>query len=170
MTEPAEHVELITVPSYRLLTLRDQDNDADEGVDEAISQALTAVAASTGHELVISCAQDLLPVSATLEAWTAPPDGPDDPAWSTPQTFELEFASALLVLGSPTADAISLELPAGPGVYAVDVAHKGRDRALAARQDVLEHEDIISRKQELTDAHPGGFERYRIRAWPANPC
>ncbi|MGI5506348.1 hypothetical protein [Lentzea sp. CA-135723] len=165
MPELLAQAELITVPSYRLLTVRDQDNDAGEGVDEAITRAQISVAASTGYELVISCAQDVLPVSATLEVWSVQPSEPDESAWSSPQTFEIECPSGLLELGSPTADATGMELPTGPGVYAVDVAHQGRERALAARQDVLEHEDMTSRKQELTDARPDGFEKYRIRAW-----
>ncbi len=44
--------ELITVPSYRLITVRDQDNDDGTGLDEAITEAQTAVVASTGYELV----------------------------------------------------------------------------------------------------------------------
>ncbi|WP_434441593.1 hypothetical protein [Lentzea sp. E54] len=136
--------EFTTVPSYRLITVRDQDNDAGEGVTEAITRAQTAVVASTGYELVINCAQDLLPVSAQLETWSARPADAGEPAWSAPQTFELECPSAQLVLGSPTGDAFDATLPAGPGVYAVDVTYQGREQALAAR---------------------GGFEKYRIRMW-----
>ncbi|MFJ8962765.1 hypothetical protein ACIRG5_25575 [Lentzea sp. NPDC102401] len=165
MPELLGQAELITVPSYRLLTVRDQDNDAGLGADEAITQAQASNAASTGFELVISCAQDLLPVSATLEAWSAHPVESSDPVWSAPQTFELECPSGLLELSSPTGDALGTELPTGPGLYAVEVAHHGREQALAARQEVLEHEDIIGRQQALTDARPGGFEKYRIRMW-----
>lgn len=161
--------ELITVPSYRLITVRDQDNDAGVGLDEAIAQAETAVVASTGYELVISCAQDLLPVSARLEAWSAQPAVTDEPGWSAPQVFELECPTGLVVIGSPTGEALGTDLPAGPGIYALDVVHQAREQALAARQDVLEHEDIIGRKQAVVDAQPGGFERYRIRMWLTAP-
>jgi hypothetical protein len=159
--------ELITVPSYRLITVRDQDNDAGMDLDEAITEAQTAVVASTGYELVISCAQDLLPVSARLETWSARPAEAGEPGWSTPQLFELECPSGLLVLSSPTGDALDADLPTGPGIYALEVAHQAREQALAARQDVLEHEDITTRKEALVNAQPGGFERYRIRTWPS---
>lgn len=157
--------ELITVPAYRLLTLRDQDNDAGEGLDEAITQAQTAVVASTGYELVINCAQDLLPVSARLETWSAPPEEADEPGWSKPRIFELECPSGLLVLSSPTGDALDARLPAGSGIYALQVIHQAREQALAAHQGILEHEDITTHKEALVNAQPGGFERYRIRMW-----
>jgi hypothetical protein len=68
----AEH-ELRTVPAYRLITLRDQDNDADTGGREAIDQAQSSVAASTGYELYISCAQDLIPISVRVRVWSGRP-------------------------------------------------------------------------------------------------
>ncbi|WP_112267063.1 hypothetical protein [Lentzea terrae] len=161
--------ELITVPSYRLITVRDQDCDAGVGVDEAIVRAGTAVVASTDYELVISCAQDLLPVSVRLEAWSSQPAETDEPDWSTPQVFELECPTGLLVIGSPTGEATETNLPAGPGIYALSVVHQAREQALAARQDVLEHEDITGRVFALVEAQPGGFERYRIRMWLTGP-
>ncbi|SDH33087.1 hypothetical protein SAMN05216553_11989 [Lentzea fradiae] len=157
--------ELITVPAYRLLTVRDQANDAGVGLDEAITRARATIVASTGYELVITCAQDLLPVSARLETWSAPPEDADEPGWSEPRFFELECPSGLLVLSSPTGDALDARLPAGPGVYALKVTHQAREQALAARQEILEHEDIATHAEALADAQPGGFERYRIRMW-----
>ncbi|HEX7303809.1 hypothetical protein [Lentzea sp.] len=162
--------ELVTVPGYRLVTVRDQENDAGAGLDEALARAAAAVVASTGYELVISCAQDLLPVAVRLQTWSArPEDGDDEPEWSVPQEFQLECPSGLAVVGSPTGDVLDVPLPAGPGAYGVDVVHQGRERALAARQDVLGHEDLAGRKQELVDAQPGGFERYRVRLWFGTP-
>lgn len=122
--------ELIAVPSYRLITVRDQDNDAGVGLDEAITQAQTIVAASTGYELVICCVQDLLPVSARLEAWSAQPTEVGAPDWSTPQVFELECPSALLVLSSPTGEALDADLPTGPGIYALESPTRGENRRL----------------------------------------
>ncbi|MFF1611934.1 hypothetical protein ACFVYA_29465 [Amycolatopsis sp. NPDC058278] len=58
--------QLVTVPSYRLITLRDQDNDAATGADEAIERARHSIAASTGYELYIECVQDIAPVSVLV--------------------------------------------------------------------------------------------------------
>ncbi|HUQ56328.1 hypothetical protein [Lentzea sp.] len=169
MPELLDQHELITVPSYRLITMRDEDNDAGAGLDEAITQADTVVVASTGYELVISCAQDILPVSVHLEVWSARPADADEPGWSRPRAFELECPSALVVLSSPTGGALDASLPGGQGVYALDVVYRGREQALAARRHVLEHEDTVSHVQAVAATQPGGFERYRIRMWLMAP-
>ena len=106
-------------------------------------------------------------MSARLEMWSARPAAADEPAWSTPQVFELECPSASLVLSCPTGDALDADLPTGPGVYTAEVTYQGRAQALAACRELLEHEDIISRKEELTESLPGGFEEYRVRVWLA---
>lgn len=153
VAEPLGRHELVAVASYRLITLRDQDNDAGVGLDEAIARAQTAVVASTGYELVINCVQDLMPVSARLEVWSGRPAPAGEPGWSAPQVFELECPSGLLVLGSPTGEALDADLPAGPGVYGFEVAHRGRDQALAMSQE------------DLLNARQGDFEQYRMRVW-----
>jgi hypothetical protein len=158
----AEH-ELRTVPAYRLITLRDQDNDADTGGREAIDQAQRSIVASTGYELYISCAQDLIPISVQLEVWSGRPSHDDS---LSPSPLTLECPTGQLVLGSPTGDAVGIELTTGPGIYDLLVTAHGRPEAQQQREQILaalgSSSDIDLR---ATAEQHATLERYTISMW-----
>ncbi|MBB5957925.1 hypothetical protein FHS29_004533 [Saccharothrix tamanrassetensis] len=100
--------QLVLIPFYRMIRLRDVDNDADVGGAEAIGAANRDGYASTGYELFVTCAQDLEPVTLTVTITTTPVE---------PAMFELECPSGHLVFGAPTGQHGDLLAPGGPGVY-----------------------------------------------------
>ncbi|WP_137816871.1 hypothetical protein [Gandjariella thermophila] len=147
--------------------MRDQDNDAGVGADAAIAEAQEGIAASTGYELYIHCAQDLLKVHATLEIWDDTPY-PDSQVeqWGTPRTFRLECPSGEMSMGTPTGEAIGADLPAGPGIYTIDLTHRGRDEADRLRKRIMVRYDTIPLDQLPDELEPhAGIEQYRIRMW-----
>jgi hypothetical protein len=78
----------------------------------------------------------------------------------------LECPSGQLILGSPTGDAIGIELTTGPGVYGLLVAANGRAEAQRQREQVLatlgSSPDIDLRA--ATEQH-ADLERYIISMW-----
>ncbi|GAA3031774.1 hypothetical protein [Actinokineospora globicatena] len=144
------------VPAYRILSLRDADADADAGYDpgNALGQAYTAVVASTGTELHLVCAQAQVPVVVTLRLWQ------EDPALTAQRDeaeltapLDVEFATGLVVLSSPTAEAVDVRLATGAGTYAAVVEHSGRTLAEQHRSNAGSANDEVSR------------ERYTINLW-----
>ncbi|MET9230046.1 hypothetical protein [Lentzea sp. NPDC003310] len=125
MPELLGQQEFVSVPSYRLMSVRDYENDAGVGFEEALDRSQTEFVASTGYELVVNCASDLTPVAVRLEAWSGRPAGDD--GWSVPQVFELECPTGLMVISIPTGGGVDLQLPAGRGIYAAEVVHRGRE-------------------------------------------
>ncbi|MFC4086636.1 hypothetical protein [Amycolatopsis samaneae] len=161
---PPSAYQLRTVPAYRLITLRDQDNDAGVGARDAIERAGTTIVASTGYELYISCAQDLLPVLVRVEIREDYPAGENADASSLRLT--LECPSGRLVLGSPTGEAIGIDLTTGPGVYRVLVTHHGRLEAERRREQLLTRlaENPGLDLRAAAEEH-SGLERYTVALW-----
>lgn len=123
-------LRFVTRPAYRLLVLRDADNDAAVGADEAIREIQTAVVATTGYEIYVNVAQDLLPVTALVQFCDSRPEVPGA------RDLPLEVPSGDLVLGSPTGEQFGLP-PVEPGLYGVAVEHSGREEAVARRSEGL---------------------------------
>lgn len=159
--------DLLAYAEYGLLTVRDQDCDAGIGANEAIDRARKNVAASTGYELFIHCAQDLFKIAADLEVWDgAPPANVATERWSDPLEFELHCPSGDIALGSPTGAAIGLSLPDGAGVYAIQVHHTGRDTATVRFQDYVRRLGTIPAEQSDREGQSAaGIERYLLRMW-----
>ncbi|WP_285607023.1 hypothetical protein [Actinokineospora globicatena] len=124
-----EHNVVLT-PAYRILSLRDADADAGHDPDNALGQAYATVAASTGTELHLVCAQAELPVAVGLRLWdTDPAVTAQGDGVGLTAPLEVEFATGLVVLSSPTAEAVDFRLLTGPGTYAAVVEHSGRTSA-----------------------------------------
>jgi hypothetical protein len=164
MARPIAEHEMTTVAAYRLLTLRDQDNDAGVGSAAAIDRLSTSVAASTGYELFIGCVQDLFPVTARVAVW----DGEPETVAGGLRCPGLECPTGLLVLGSPTGEVTDFTLPAGPGEYHLTVTHAGREEAERVRREVLER---LGHDPNVTDelGRYAGIERYSVDLWYARP-
>ncbi|MFY1702965.1 hypothetical protein ACN28G_14660 [Micromonospora sp. WMMA1923] len=150
-------------PDYQLFTLRDIDSDAGVGAGEAIGTAIRDVAACTGYELYVKVAQDLLPVAVTIEIWDARPGLPDrDATWSPTSVFRLQSPTGQLVLSAPAGDAFDgIDPPSGPGTYAIEVHHHGRQEAHNARQKLLQDTKRLDEPGERPC-----LERYLLRLWP----
>ncbi len=148
---------LIFVPDYRLIFLSDQDNDAGPGAFGVLEEAARDVAASDGYTLVITVAQDLLPVGVTATIWDADPYTAPDAA-----QLRLECPSGQLALGSPIGGGIAIYLE--PGTYAVTVEHHGRDNADARRHEILHQRTSSDDFEALIDATPL-TEQYTITLW-----
>ncbi|MEV6909065.1 hypothetical protein [Amycolatopsis sp. NPDC051071] len=148
---------LTITPDYRLVFLNDQDNDAGPGASGVLADAARNVAASDGYTLVITVAQDLLPVGVTTTIWDSDPHTAPGAA-----RLRLECPSGQLALGSPTGGGIDLYLE--PGTYAVTVKHHGRDTAAARHQEIL-HEYTSSDDLEALITTTPLTERYTITMW-----
>jgi hypothetical protein len=153
--------QLVAVPSYRLITLRDQDNDAATGADEAIEQARHSIAASTGYELYIECVQDIAPVSVLVElraeAATEAAGG-----YTSAGIYQLECPSGQLALGSPTGQAIAIEIE--PGMYGAMVTHRGRTAMAERHREILHDADSATELRERANS-AAGLEEYRTVIW-----
>lgn len=169
MPDQLDRYELISVPSYRLITLRDQDNDATPDPIQLITDAEANTAAANEYELIISCVQDLLTVLTRLEVWSGRPPGPERADWSTPLEFSLECPSGQLALGSPTGESIAVNLPEGPGVYGVELVHRGRERAQELRSEILHGGSIEQGVESVEASDEAKVERYCIRMWRQAP-
>ncbi|WNV88231.1 hypothetical protein [Umezawaea sp. Da 62-37] len=136
-----------------------------------IASAQAEVVGCGGAELIIHCAQDWFAVAVRLEVRALPSVAIEsDGGWWVCPMFELASPSGWLVVGSPTGEVVDLVLEGGPGVYGVEVAHRGRDRAVVLRdglfaryQDVLSGEALRERDEHV------GVERYRVRFWRVAP-
>ncbi|WP_216216864.1 hypothetical protein [Amycolatopsis aidingensis] len=161
----AEH-HFVTVASYRLLTLRDQDCDAGVNADHAIDEAAENIAASTGYELYINCAQDLFAITVRIAIWDDEPSIEQQGRTQTGRILTLICPTGELVLDSPTGEALALELPSGSGTYAISVRDEGRTEAIVLRQNVLKQTDTPAGEDLHTAAQRyGGIERYTIDMW-----
>ncbi|SDZ34220.1 hypothetical protein SAMN05216215_106151 [Saccharopolyspora shandongensis] len=148
--------QLTTVPAYRLITLRDQDTEPAANTRGIIEQAQQTIAASTDDELYISCAQDLSPVTVTVHVWDSQPDT----SQSLSSRLSLHCPSGQLVLGSPTGDAIGIELPHGPGTYSAVEYH----RQLLAQLEATPSEPLPAPADRRPDT-----EHYLIHLWLDTP-
>ncbi|MGW5715318.1 hypothetical protein ACWEVP_04065 [Amycolatopsis sp. NPDC003865] len=162
---PLATYQLVMVPSYRLITLRDQDCDAAPDSASTIDDARRAVAASDGYELFIDCAQDILSVTVSVDVRNESPEL--SRAIDRSPVLDLQCPSGELALGSPTGDAIGIEVE--PGAYSVIVEHEGRQAAAERRQQILDE-----RARSSTDVHTAanesaGPEHYVISMWRTGP-
>jgi hypothetical protein len=156
MTSPLAEYTITTWPAHSLITLRDQDNDAAVDAGQAIATATAHIVASTGHELYLRCAQDLLPVTLTVTTWGSPPDA--DALGEVLPPLPLEVPTAQLVLGSPTGEATALSLPTEPGLYTARIQHSGRTEARRRRDQILAHNTLDTTRREP-------IESYTIHLW-----
>ncbi|WP_432993779.1 hypothetical protein [Dactylosporangium sp. CA-233914] len=83
-------MKLRLTPDYRLLTLRDVEADATDGLDQAVGRASADLAGSTGYTLLVSVAQDLMPVDVRLEVLETEPR----PASEGEREFDIDFPTA----------------------------------------------------------------------------
>lgn len=164
MSELIDRHELVSVPSYALLTLRDQYVDAPPNSADLITRANADVVAADEYELFICCAQDLLEVSARLDVWSALP--PEVGAgWSAPRRFALECRTGVVALGSPTGAEIGVHLRDGAGLYGVEVIHRGRERADELRGQALRSGSLGDAVDAVEASDEALTEQYWIRMW-----
>ncbi|MFF1615030.1 hypothetical protein ACFVYA_45340, partial [Amycolatopsis sp. NPDC058278] len=77
-------------------------------------------------------------------------------------TYQLECPSGQLALGSPTGDAIAIELE--PGMYGVMVTHRGRTAMAERHREILHLADSATELRERAD-NAAELEEYRIAIW-----
>lgn len=156
---------LVTVPAYRLITLRDQGIGPGADPGPIVRQAQEHIAANTGYELYLSCAQDLIPAAIRVEIWTdQPPDSGDARVHQvtlSPPT--LECSSGELVLGSPTGEAIGVKVTE-PGIYTLRISHHGRIDATERRDQLLALHGATTNLSAAADEY-AATERYIIQMW-----
>ncbi|MEV7331364.1 hypothetical protein [Micromonospora sp. NPDC093244] len=165
MTGPIAHHELLFRPDYRFFTVRDEECDAAAGGAEALARAYGSGAATTGYEVYVTAAQDLIKVRARLEVWkqpAGPADGFDDLV-----TVTLTCPSGVLQMGDGSGTAVGgIDLPDGPGVYTVQVQYRGRVEARVALQRLDERmAGTHSSHWPALFAPFDGVEEYLIRIW-----
>ncbi|MFD6070530.1 hypothetical protein [Amycolatopsis lurida] len=149
---------LITVPAYRLVTLSDQDADADPGSVSLLEEAARDIAATDGSTLTISVVQDLLPVGLTVTVVNATPHA----AARSVTPLRLDCPSGQLTLGSPTGSVIGIDVE--PGTYSVTVEHQGRDAAATRHQEILHQTSSVDDIEAAVDSTPL-TEQYTITMW-----
>jgi hypothetical protein len=141
--------ELSFLPDYAFFTLRDPEHDAAVDSAAAIAAARENVAATTGYEIYVCCAQEREPVAVTL-ADTPPPQAI---TWQVVPNLRLDCPTGDLRLGDVTGTATATTLPTGPGHYHVDVYHRGR----------------LSSRSPANDDLSQPVERYHLHIRPAQP-
>lgn len=154
-------MDLRLTPDYRLLTLRDVEADAAEGMDAAVVAASAGVTGSTGYVLVISVAQDLIPEDVRLRVLGAgaPPGAPR-------HEHEIDFPSGRVRLGDTGVSGITGELAEGPGVYRIRVTATGRAEAAdAAHRFLRDHPDLPTAQWGDALAAYAGLEHYLLELW-----
>jgi hypothetical protein len=160
--------ELTLRPEYRIIVVRDIDADAAEGRSQAMDEASSSVAASTGYEVVILAAQDFTPVRLEVETWDVEPDPLQDQGWAGPLTFSIDSSTGQLLAGDTFGNAVDgIDPPAGPGVYTVTVHYRGRDEAMNVVSEILAAR--AARDNTAADnlsERASGTERYLIRIFP----
>lgn len=156
--------EFRTTPAYRLLNLRDNENDNAEKSGQAIGTFKGDFAACTGYELAIDCVQDLIPVLVRIQVWDAPPVAPDHQHWEGSLTFTLECPTGELALNSPNEPAFYLSVADGPGCYKLEVSHAGRREAVGQYRELIEQivAEVFVEEEKRWEL---GAERYLIRLW-----
>jgi hypothetical protein len=162
---PLATYQLVTVPSYRLITLRDQDCDAAPDSAGTIDDARRAVAASDGYELFIDCAQDILSVTVSVDVRNESPELSH--ATDRSAVLDLECPSGELALGSPTGDAIGIEVE--PGIYSLIVEYEGRQAAVGRRREILDERARSSADLYTAANGSAGPEQYRLSMWRTGP-
>ncbi|MEU4562367.1 hypothetical protein AB0F72_28630 [Actinoplanes sp. NPDC023936] len=154
-------------PGSAVFSLRDVDADAGTGYAEAIRQAISEVAASTGYEVWVSRAQDMLQIAVEVQIWDGAPDtGPAGGDWNGPLTFKLRCASGELILSDTDARSLTgIATPHGPGNYTVEVYYAGREEAADECRAVTRVFMSLPPEDQLTylDEHGRGIERYLLR-------
>ncbi|MDM4723164.1 hypothetical protein QTQ03_27495 [Micromonospora sp. WMMA1363] len=154
--------QLTFTPDYAFFTLRDPEHDAAVNSAAAIAAARRDVAASTGYEVYVCCAQDRLAVHATVS--DSPPS--DTTWWQIVHGLRLACPSGELRLGDVTGQATAITLPSGPGPYEVDVYHRSRETAVR-RINELRQQSPNGRLNEDDLARHGGVEEYHMYLRPA---
>jgi hypothetical protein len=155
-------MELRLTPDYRLLTIRDVESDAQTDMREAIAAAATDVAASTGYVLVVSVAQDLIPVDVRVEFASPQPGLATDGALE----FDIEFPTGQVLLRDMGVTGIVEDLPDGPGLYRARVAWSGRAAsAQAAHAFLRDRSDLPVEAWPDELARDAGTERYTVWLW-----
>ncbi|WP_019031022.1 hypothetical protein [Salinispora arenicola] len=152
---------LTFTPDYALFTLRDPEHDAAVGSATAIAAAREDVAASTGYEIYVCCAQDRLAVHAVVSDF--PPPALSE--WQLVHGLPLACLTAELRLGDGTGQGTAITAPAGPGTYEVDVYHRGRDAAVR-RISELRQSSAKGRPSEEGLVRSAGIEEYYLHLRP----
>ncbi|MGB2570996.1 hypothetical protein ACPFP2_21465 [Micromonospora citrea] len=142
----------------------------------AISAAGRGIAASTGYEIYVKVAQDLIPVEAIVDVWSTEPDL-DRPLtdWALALNSGLECPSGQLVLSDSTGSGFDdIDPPEGPGSYSVAVFHKGREQARCAQEAALAamRGGRVTRETNEIEREHAGIEQYLIKlSWsgPLSP-
>ncbi|GIF09929.1 hypothetical protein [Actinoplanes siamensis] len=159
-------------PSHGTFTLRDVDADAGVGASKAIKRAWEEVAASTGYEVWVVRAQDMLLVAVEVQTWDSVPDEPPSGTdWLGPVILPLRCATGDLILSDDARCLDDIVAPAGPGNYTVQVFYAGREEAVAAYQAIAETIGKLPVPKAIAyiDENLRGVERYLLRLYPGRP-
>jgi hypothetical protein len=126
---------LTLLPDYAMFTVRDAYCDAAVGFSEAIDVARRDVAASTGYEIYVCCAQEILKV--TVDVHVDRDDVPQLPDADGVIRLPLTCPTGELRVGDVTGCAIAVDLPEGAGRYDVVISHRGRAASAALAVQLL---------------------------------
>ncbi|GHG41721.1 hypothetical protein GCM10017567_74230 [Amycolatopsis bullii] len=96
-------------------------------------------------------------VELSAEAVTEAAEG-----YTSAGTYKLECPSGQLALGSPTGQAIALEIE--PEVYGAMVTHQGRTAMAARHREILHGADSATELRESANS-AAELEKYRISIW-----
>ncbi len=152
---------------------------AEDGADQARATARTAVIAATRYHAYLGTAQQATKVRLHLRIWNTEPRHSAEPqtnvSWQDPQLVTIEFPEAQLIVDNVAAGPVDfspgrverIDLPGGPGVFAVRVAVRGRDDIDRLIVDALSVDSDAETTRRLEAL--GGHEQYLIDVWRTGP-
>lgn len=151
--------------TYRMFGLHDPTCE-DSEIAAAIAAVGRDVVGWAPHAAMIEVVTDLAPVEVRIDVLDAAPTTDDDA--DLIRDGELAVPGGMISLPKSVDETLQLgvELPAGPGTYAVRVCGYGRVRARqiwdeATSGDPAEYEEMVRAL--------AGTERYRLIVWHLSP-
>src|SRR4051794_33013117 len=104
MAAAITHREVMLLPAYGLMTIRDASDTMPIDGDQVRGAGPDAMVTGNGRELYVLCAQTLLQVLLRIELWDGAPVPRSSPGggWSAPQRLRLACPSGHVHVGSPT--------------------------------------------------------------------
>ncbi len=165
---------------YSTFIIGDPYCDAPEdGADQARATARTAVIAATRYHAYLGTAQQATKVRLHLRIWNTEPrhitESQTNESWQDPRLVTIEFPEGKLIVENVAAGPVDLghghveriNLPGGPGAFAVRVAARGRDDINRLIVDALSADSDAETTRQLEAL--GGHEQYLIDVWRTGP-
>jgi hypothetical protein len=156
-------------PSYRLFSLADPTCEECENYHGAIQAAGTDIVGWAANAVVVNAVSDLVDICVDVALWPGPPAaeevaGPTEPQPDLIRDGQLALPGGVFCVPEAVQAQfrLAVEIPTGPGTYAVRVAGFHRAQARQIRDDALTGPGPFT---AVASAALRGVECYRLYLW-----